>query len=487
MALSIVLYTFGKKPNSTARPGDTTANLLRVSGVMRDGCDILFPTVGFQFPQDAPPFARNYAYIEELGRYYFITGWSYSGRLWYASMSVDTMATYKESIGASTQYVTRAAAEFDRDIIDREYPADTGRTVRGLQVLNSPYVSNFAQGSYILGVIGARSGNFGAVTYYVMSHSTISDFMVALLSTIDWAGIDAQEVSEALQKGLINPMQYITSCKWLPVTLPESVSTPANGVALGYWSINVACRKLSATEPYSMSTLTLALPHHPQMATRGEWLGTPPYTVHKIFLHPFGMFAYEPPNPADDAVKLSMRIDLISGECMLYLQDEAGAIVSMMAAPLAVQVPLAQIAQSVNTDQTSMLTALGSWAAGVIGGNTVGGVASALIDNGAGYVAPRSSISTADGLGTALTPMTATFKGGDESPLLYDLKPVVVSIFTPLADDDPERRGRPLCKQRRVDTLPGYQVVNNPTLPLPATETEAAQIRAIMSAGFYYE
>ena len=72
------------------------------------------------------------------------------------------MATYKANIGGSTQFVTRAAADYDPILMDSLYPVG-GRGNTTTISLNSIHTQMTNGGSYIIGVLGG--GSQTGVTY----------------------------------------------------------------------------------------------------------------------------------------------------------------------------------------------------------------------------------------------------------------------------------------------------------------------------------
>jgi hypothetical protein len=54
-------------------------------------------------------------------------------------------------------------------------------------------------------------------------------------------------------------------------------------------------------------------------------------------------------------------------------------------------------------------------------------------------------------------------------------------------EEDLVDRGRPLCKVKRLDTLPGYQLVGDIHVEIPCTEQEKETITATVTGGYYFE
>lgn len=64
-------------------------------GVLNAQFDVLHPVVRFR---TSTPVAFNYAYIESLGRYYFVDNIKQDGNVCSVSFSVDVLHTYRDKI-----------------------------------------------------------------------------------------------------------------------------------------------------------------------------------------------------------------------------------------------------------------------------------------------------------------------------------------------------------------------------------------------------
>ena len=86
--------------------------VLSTTGVLRDGVTISDPVVLLEVATPANVISSaNYAYVPELGRYYYITGVaSDASGLWIVSMHVDVLMSFKEQI--RNQYAIVARQEY---------------------------------------------------------------------------------------------------------------------------------------------------------------------------------------------------------------------------------------------------------------------------------------------------------------------------------------------------------------------------------------
>jgi hypothetical protein len=191
----------------------------------------------------------NYSYLQEMNRYYYITDIRYELGTWVIDLKIDTLASWKESIGASTHYVLRASSAYDGRIIDTAYPTKVKQTTQEVYsnyTLFGNYYTDTMTCYYIVGIIGAINPADlsdatdvynGSVVYFCLTKSQMYELIFSLLDNVDLYNIDSAEMSKQLQKQLINPIQYIHSIKCVPVT-PNLVKDGSlnNIVATGFYA-----------------------------------------------------------------------------------------------------------------------------------------------------------------------------------------------------------------------------------------------------------
>ena len=104
MSISVTLYSFHKRENSTKRPtsGGTNYNC-----VLIDNTSLMNPV--FKLDIGSNPIGKNYCHVADFDRYYFITDISSHQNFWYISCTCDVLASFKTEIASETHYVTRAA------------------------------------------------------------------------------------------------------------------------------------------------------------------------------------------------------------------------------------------------------------------------------------------------------------------------------------------------------------------------------------------
>ena len=88
MALTVDLYSFSKRDNSTKHP---TGSPTTYSCILKEECGVINPVIVIQ--EIGNPSGYNYAYIPSFGRYYWIKEWTWVLGRWEAELYTDVLAT----------------------------------------------------------------------------------------------------------------------------------------------------------------------------------------------------------------------------------------------------------------------------------------------------------------------------------------------------------------------------------------------------------
>ena len=82
---------------------------------------------------------------------------------------------------------------------------------------------------------------------------------------------------------------------------------------------------------------------------------------------------------------------------------------------------------------------------------------------------------------------TAEITGQQGSYTLFDMQSLTLSgRFLPVAPEDLEHRGRPLCQTRKINTMKGFIMCADADITVPCTDREKSAIQAYLEGGFYY-
>lgn len=465
MAIQATLYSVSKDRNSTARPssGGWTMDIR-----LKDGCSIISPGVIFDFGLQGNPHEYNYLHIPDFGRYYWINDWTYDRGLWIAGCTVDALASWRDEIGESSQYVARAAAAFDGAISDSLYPSKTGPQIVNTELQPSPgstyWTNNVNSGTFVLGIVGNAASELGAVSYYAMTPSQFRAFASAMLGDISLYGSDwGDQFTLDFVKSLFNPAQYIKSCMWFPFAITGS---KVSGIPFGWWVLNTEASLL--TSYTHADNFSAAIADHPQIA-RGRYLNSDPYRHLTLYLQPFGSIKL-PAGNINRNLSVSITTDLISGQAAAYVYGSTGGAIpqaimlSQHSAQVGVPIGFAQISSNL----LEAASAVGSAAASVTTGNALG---------------------FAYGVATAAESLAGRYRGGGSngSFATYSTPLRVLAEYYLVCEDMPERVGRPLMEPRTVSTLPGFLQCEKAHFDAPATAGEIKSIEDALNAGIYWE
>lgn len=484
---NINLFTFNKKDNSTKVP---TVTGTAVKGEFKTGFDLLAPTVKI-YDITSPP-SYNYAQIPILNRYYFIENWSFSAGFWYASLAVDVLGSWKTAIGSQSLYVTRAASSSDEYILDAEYPTTGQITVLESVTTDPPFGS--AGGCYVVGIVGGANST-GAISYYAFSPAAFQHLIGNLLGDINWMNIDVTDLSEELQKALINPAQYISSCLWIPVDVGSVPGTSVGSIPVGWWSFTASATQIYPLGARVGDSFALTIPKHPKAATRGKYLNISPYSDYTLHFFPFGTIALDSLRLQDETtLNLRYILDCCTGEAVMYVTC-GGDPIKIVTGRFGVPVPTGQISVQIGGLSSMATTAGMSAAAGAVSHakEFLQGVKTfAYKLSGRGDVsgaAAESMKGTASNiLSSAVSALATVDVSGQMGSNLYATVPVsLVGRFLDIVDEDLQSRGRPLCQRVTINTLSGYFQCSDADIEIGCTAREREIIINYLLSGCFYE
>lgn len=340
MAVAVNFYHNNKKINSTQLPtaqvGDFGCNV-----EFKDVTNLYTPSIILSVDRFTDgtkitnPMEYNYCYIPDFGRYYFIRSWSWILGRWECDLEIDVLATFKTQIGNTTTYVLRSASYCDPDIVDTKYPtkaedAKSPYQVKTYSDVYSPWNTNIynaaiTDGCFIISVVNNDAGAIGAVSHYALAPRVMAELMNKLYSSPNWMNITDGNISQDLQKMLINPMQYITGCTWMPCGYDTSGGVGITTIPYGWWSVT-----LSSGVAYRVDTahvkreinLSFATAKHPQYDTFKKWLQLSPYSTCALYLPPFGFIPLDTSKMYGAThIDCNIQIDLITGRGVLNVSS----------------------------------------------------------------------------------------------------------------------------------------------------------------------
>ena len=468
--MNITLYQSNKKPKSTAIPSGGQ----QVTGEIKHDCSVINPVFRFSGAVSADITRFNMLYAPDFRRYYYISNWTYAAGFWEADCSVDVLASYKSVIGSTSMFCMRSANRWDGRVMDNLYPTFHASTV------DTTAPSPWGQADrFILGVIGpADTSQAGSVTYYCMGAHDLKNFMKYVLGnqrlvddgTFNWGALDT-----AIRAAIFNPMDYIVSCMYIPFQ-PSPLGALVQKIPYGWWSGDVSnTNLLNETMTHNIPDITINLPHHPQMASKGVFVQNAPYSRFELQVNPFGVVPLDGSLIQDaDHLRISIKIDLVTGmgimEVFTVFLDTTERFLTRVTAQVGVPVQLSQ--------ESANLSAIMD-----IGSNVAQGAI-----QGGGVGAAIGAVSSVGSVSDLVTPtLTSTGSNGSRAGLSGLIR--LHSTFYTIADGDDTNQGRPLLEVLTPASIGGYMQMFNGTVPLAAgmTSQEREEINSYMESGFYYE
>ena len=480
--MEIRLFKLNKRNNSTKRPSGSGDSF---NCYLKDSTSVVDPAVIMEYSSHTSYYDYNYAYIPDFKRYYFISDIISSGKTWELTLMTDVLATYKDTIGSSSMYVLRSAAAWDGRIIDTYYP------VMPVYKYESDYMPSFGQwvdnidlGCFVLGIVGCEDDNknIGSLRYYVMNRSSLYKLTEALLDSINNnPEFSFEDLTIGLQKALVDPLNFIKSCVWLPYSIISvadsifgsySVTLNVNGWVLGSEEDPIPNYMVKTSPPYVDAEVAFQIRRHPWTASRGKYLNCSPYTKATLNFPPFGTFDLDTTVLSDsEALRIVFNTDVTNGTGILEVYAD-NALLQRTSSQIGVPIQLNQA----KTDFLNSMMGIGS------------GIVGSIVSAGTGNLFGAFS-GIANTIGSAADMMKPTVSSTGGSGGFVDLAGGITLqyIFYYPVDEDLQNAGRPLCEVRTLSTLPGYQLIMDGDVQISGTAGEQAAVKTFLEGGYFYE
>lgn len=522
---TIRLYNFNKKPNSTAVPAVAGTSY---SCTMKTVSSLLSPVIDIADTKQTgaiPLF--NYAYIADFDRYYFIDDVSWSQGIWSLSMHTDVLASFRQDIRNSRQYVLRSASMYDEDIPDSLYMtkassygksfskseyAGTGSYPNGVRyyrpknggtgVTSQYFNGTYTDGEFVVGIVG---NNTAGVTYYSFSNSGYKNLISQITTLVP---SDATDASASVINSIVDPLQYVTSVRWFPAVINPSGTTVTSLTIGGYpITLSPGGRTLDASDVIAYYC-SIDIPTRSDMR---PYMKLSPFREISLVFQPFGVIPLDSTKLYNSSsVLVEWIIDYTTGAAVLnvyrgtqsYLNREG--LIYSTSTEYGVEIPLSTLKMDWKAGLAiSAMQWLGQkagWSSGPTGEQVLDGliadgtVTSADLEaagiNVDATVKPKSMYDTVmDFAASALGQLSTTGAIGSFLGYMFE-KPRIEAWFNYQVEYDDERFGRPLYQTVRLENLDGYTICQNPMINFTykhPLEMEQIAIYRMLSAGIYLE
>lgn len=482
--MHITLMRVNKKINSTRR---TATAELEVNCQFKAPCSDLNP----EFTLTVHHGEHNINYYNMIladGKYYNITDVTYEAYdVCTVSCSIDVLATYKNDILATTQYVTRCS--------DPEIYAAGGRYTDTTYIADQTRYHTYTESDrvwyqgpgntlIVIGLKGVvpqpeRLDNlpifyFAGTSYYMMRVSDFENLMLDIMK------------SESSQAD-IKPLQYISCAYIIPANVPNAPEPTNFNFKIGdsggqtLFTSNHAFISSASDFSFNFNTgLQLAsgsidIPQNPIALNDGY--RTEPWETYKLYAGPFGTI--EIPSGVllgHTYINYSITIDLVSGNGYLELTTNAGIIITTAKGQIGIPIELTQVTRNSEIGQMSYINEGVRSVGELVTGNYLGG---AVGLSGACISALSNNIPTVDSKGS----------NGSYIDFVKE-KLIFLTEYMKPSKENINVYGRAVFNNVELSSIASGSlvVIDTPVISIPgAKNPEIESIISFMQNGFYIE
>lgn len=343
--MQVIFYNITKKENSTRQPLQSEIVKTLNNVLLKMPTSVFSPSLQVTFEREL--LDANYCYIPDFKRFYYITDKELTtANIMTINATVDTLASFKNVIISSTQYIVRSSIKKTIDLIDNMYPQKVGQ-------LRKSVSQNFLEpGSkmYILGIVGQSMGNntltVGCIQYVLIDSGNMINLMNFLFEPSNFTDI----IVDNVVKAFFNPFQYVSSCMFIPVTNQQYTETTP--LKLGWYTpTGVSCYPITQPffEPPGAGNFTLQIPR--PYPDREDFRNYSPFAFYKLYIPNMGVVEIDGSLlKSDDNLNFVQRMDISTGEMTVQVRgNESGNFIAMLTYQFASQLALSQVSMSADT------------------------------------------------------------------------------------------------------------------------------------------
>lgn len=457
-----------KNRNSTKQP---TGTPFEADVVLKDETSIYAPVFELKSTY------TSIQYVQWEGRFYFITNIVYvTNDIIRIYCDFDFMATYKTQIGLSEQFVTRSYVAGEKTPLIQDEMAVPLGTRHIDSVVPDTAVFNLNSGVYCIGFSTVSSSD--EVGSSIPGAATVGSVQYVLMTQNE---IDALNyvLQNQVIASLVNPLQYIVSCVYIPFTVTLSSQLTYN-IKMGLVTIPIIYYALGATYRKATHFFT-DVPQNQFAGVGRNYMHYAPFFDMVLYAGPFGSI-HIPPEffpYTNRYISYTIFIDYATGKGQLYIysgKDEiADKLINIIDGQVGIPVQLNQISNGISL---SNVAALGSSVLSGSAVSTIGGAGGALV-GAAGII---NSVEN-------MTKETVSARGSNGSFIDFMGDPFTLSgYYYDAFNFDRRDFGVPFCDFVRISTLSGYVKTADANLEginIPINIKD--EIAAVMNSGFFYE
>lgn len=463
-------YNFNKRVNSSAVPTNPGATM---DIYFKAPTSVHTPIIRI----NAKTFNYNYVYIDELGTYYKITDIiAVNDSLWEARLEHDLLATFRQGIIDSAQYVNYAWSGYNNMIPDTRCAMYEPQLTEGA-IVDIPRISEqgglSSGSSYAVTVLNTTPTDGRFTCTYMLTENELNSLAAELID-IDFSWSSAIKIVN-------NPIDAIVRILWLPINFNESAGFNRTNIVIGAKQLNTKGYKMVSASGIIQNELTLNIPWPYNDFRRLE-----PYAKLSLWLPMYGAVALNASAfAALNTLSVKYSIDVYTGDISFIIGSVSADNRQLINYNIGVNIEIAQlfanisaIASDISSVAGGVLTAAGALSIGNAPG-AISGIANAAVG--------------AVNLTLDAQAPTKSVKGSIQGRSLW-LRCMGLQLFISwYSTEDPDDyaliKGRPILSYEPLSNyLGGYIQTSNASVTLSgALANEEAEVNALLDQGIYLE
>lgn len=486
--MKIAIAKVSKEVNSTYKPSINDSDFLEVR--LKDRTSLLTPTFEIYNTDITGLSEVNYVVAKEFNRCYWITNITFtSNNTAELECKEDVLATYRDQILNSTQFVMRSESEYSNAYTDPILPMQAFVEER----YSIQTIEEFKKGFFVLGVGGGES--LLGTNFYVMDAIMLGIFIKYIFNADNFAELIDNKVS----KMFFNPMEYISTCIYFPYEFVADNDGiwDTDRIKLGFyeWEVPVSIGSYCKEIPHPTVTIDKVYEYQLSVLHKyddGNFRNFAPYASYKAYL-PFRGTIDLPNGIVGNTETIGFKTvcDLTSGKAftdIYFMESGKKRFLQREEYQIGVQIPITFIDNSPTGQVISGFSGAleKAYETGV---NAEGGALESLkaygsslldslsegVEKAVGVVTGGSNILSGGGMKLSV---------GGVGEGVYNNQIFMITLQQNTPDLPLNTFGAPLMQPRKLSSLSGYVEVATPEIKInTATQTELLTIINFMKGG----
>ena len=450
--MELILYSaFSKRRNSTKRPtsGQSRQVEFKAPTTVENPTFLLSGVnVGF-----------NFCYVPSWDRYYFVENFRVGNTNHFEiDCSTDVLATFKDTILSSYQFVERSSSNYNvmfNDSLVSTTQQVTNRQVKQLTGLG------FSYNNHCFGIRIAGGDSDGISTYFVES---LDDLAPIFDKTKYFQSSDDSWI-QMVGNYVFDPYDYVVDLFFVPIpfnTIKQSAYTTASFIYVKWFFTGIGAYKLKDGATMNFIATLNGEPTNIYSDFRKY---NPSFSKYSIELPAIGIVPLDGNNIEN--LKVTYTVQLDTGSTAVWLQNNSSMdTIADFKTNVFTKLQYGSDALNLSELGSNVLSSIGGFASG----NPVLG-AVGLVNAVHNTIVP--------------TPSLGGSHGG--VGLIYNTSPTIYLNNYGSGGLDVVNLGRPLYQRVQLNTLTGFCKCGNASLDVAGYGTDKDKVNAYLNSGFFIE